>query len=474
MEITSLPLFNQEDYSYLGTIFQELDSHSDNALNKRRKLDDQESLNEIFDLLDDKKIPSSRYEVPSSGFENQALEMKSLSEGRARKTRISSPAASCGAGMVAEGGGQHRRFWVKERSKGWWKYHDSDECSDVEFRKAFRMSKDTFSMICDELEPAITKKDTMLRMAIPVRQRVAVCIYRLATGDPLRTTSSLFGLGIATCHKLVQEVCTAIKTILMPKFIQWPGKESLKEIKSAFGSISGIPNVNGSKPKTVILHDGLVDPQGMFTDVCIEYPGSMTDNQILEKSALSQRSNMGMLENSWVVGNSNYSLKDWILVPYTHQNLTWSQHMFNQKIGELENIAKDAFMRLKGRWGCLQKRTEVRLQELPMVLGACCVLHNICEMNNEEMDVDLRFELLNDHDKMDLGYSSKSKEHGDERSSPLPTWLSHLVTSKISISRHDSSDDGLSDPDDIDDLEMITQQVQVEQEQEEEVEWVRH
>ncbi|GKE39874.1 hypothetical protein Tco_1463279 [Tanacetum coccineum] len=43
-----------------------------------RKLDDQESLNEIFDLLDDEKIPSSRYEVRSSGFENQALEMESL------------------------------------------------------------------------------------------------------------------------------------------------------------------------------------------------------------------------------------------------------------------------------------------------------------------------------------------------------------------------------------------------------------
>ncbi|GKF65929.1 hypothetical protein Tco_0192446, partial [Tanacetum coccineum] len=38
--------------------------------------------------------------------------------------------------------------------------------------KAFRMSKAAFNMICDESEPAITKKDTMLRMAIPVRQRL--------------------------------------------------------------------------------------------------------------------------------------------------------------------------------------------------------------------------------------------------------------------------------------------------------------
>ncbi|GKE56029.1 antagonist of like heterochromatin protein 1-like protein [Tanacetum coccineum] len=115
---------------------------------------------------------------------------------------------------------------------------------------------------------------------------------------------------------------------------------------------------------------------------------------------------MGKLQNTWVVGNLGYPLKDWILVPYKHQNLTWSQHTFNQKIAELQNIAKDAFMRLKGRWGCLQKRTEVKLQELPMVLGACCVLHNICEMNNEEMDADLRFDLYDE--EMELAEDSKS------------------------------------------------------------------
>nr|GFA47191.1 hypothetical protein [Tanacetum cinerariifolium] len=46
--------------------------------------------------------------------------------------------------------------------------------SDVEFRIAFKMSKATFNMICDEPEPPITKTDTMLRMAIPVCQWVAV------------------------------------------------------------------------------------------------------------------------------------------------------------------------------------------------------------------------------------------------------------------------------------------------------------
>ena len=51
---------------------------------------------------------------------------------------------------------------------------------------------------------------------------------------------------------------------------------------------------------------------------------------------------------------------------------------------------------MKGRWACLQKRTEVKLQDLPVVLGACCVLHNICEMRNEELDPELKFDLFDD------------------------------------------------------------------------------
>jgi hypothetical protein len=115
--------------------------------------------------------------------------------------------------------------------------------------------------------------------------------------------------------------------------------------------------------------------------VCIGWPGSMPDDQVLEKSALHQRASGGLLKGVRIVGSTGYPLMDWVLVPYTHPNLTWLQNAFNEKIGEIQRVAKDAFGRLKGRWCCLQKRTEVKLQDLPVVLGACCVLHNICELS---------------------------------------------------------------------------------------------
>ncbi|KAJ0243341.1 hypothetical protein HA466_0194080 [Hirschfeldia incana] len=323
------------------------------------------------------------------------------------------------------GSGQQRRLWVKDRSRAWWEECNRSDYPEDDFKKAFRMSKSTFELICEELNSAVAKEDTALRNAIPVRQRVAVCVWRLATGEPLRLVSKKFGLGISTCHKLVLEVCKAIKEVLMPKYLQWPDDESLRNIRETYESVSGIPNIVGSmytthipiiapkisvasyfnkrhternqKTSYSITIQAVVNPNGVFTDLCIGWPGSMSDDKVLEKSLLYQRANNGgLLKGLWVAGGSGHPLLDWVLVPYTQQNLTWTQHAFNEKMSEVQRVAKEAFGRLKGRWACLQKRTEVKLQDLPTVLGACCVLHNICEIRGERMEPELMVEVVDD------------------------------------------------------------------------------
>ncbi|KAI3814811.1 hypothetical protein L1987_14456 [Smallanthus sonchifolius] len=42
------------------------------------------------------------------------------------------------------------------------------------------------------------------------------------------------------------------------------------------------------------------------------------------------------------------------------------------------------------------KRTEMKLQDLPVVLGACCVLHNICELRDEPVEPDSVIEVVDD------------------------------------------------------------------------------
>ncbi|KAL4319237.1 hypothetical protein GQ457_18G012760 [Hibiscus cannabinus] len=396
------------------------DSNQEGAVFEANYKDEVHEMNDYFDQI------QSHY-----------TEMNGLDGSRNKRARKSSSpvtdsataeVVSLSAGSADNAGPSHsghqRRLWVKNRSKDWWDKCNHPDFSDEEFKRAFRMTKATFDMICQELEPAVIKKNTMLRDAIPVRQRVAVCIWRLATGEPLRMVSKRFGLGISTCHKLVLEVCSAIKAILMPKFVQWPDDNKLKKIKDEFESATGIPNVGGAiytthlpitapkanaaayfnkkhtertqKNSYSITLQGIVDRSGVFTDVFIGLPGSMSDEQILEKSPFYRSGINGDLKEIWVVGSGGYPLMEWVMVPYSHRNLTWGQHAFNEKIEEIGEVGREAFGRLKGRWRCLQKRSEVKLQELPVVLGACCVLHNICEIRGEEMEGELKFEIFDD------------------------------------------------------------------------------
>ncbi|KAF5726072.1 hypothetical protein HS088_TW23G00812 [Tripterygium wilfordii] len=482
MELTTFPFLNQEEISHFYSLFQDLEGcfNGNTNLKKRRREDDEgdnnkknnqsdkegtkmSALNDILASLimfnEEEEIEQNQWVIESqqdkglfdanskqkiqvmsdyqSNLQNYHSDLDEMDQLRTKRARSAAtvvaavavdnavsenPAQSGGSGSGSSG--QHRRLWVKERSKAWWDRCNHTDFPEEEFRRAFRMSKATFDLICEELDSAVIKKNTMLRDAIPVRQRVAVCIWRLATGEPLRLVSRRFGLGISTCHKLVLEVCSAIYSVLMPKFLQWPDENKINTIKEEFKSMSGIANVGGSMytthipiiaPKTRVADyfnkrhternqkssysmtlQGVVDPKGLFTDVCIGLPGSMPDDQILENSALFQRANRGQLRDVCIVGNSGHPLMDWVLVPYTHQNLTWTQHAFNEKIDDIQKVSKEAFMRLKGRWTCLQKRTEVKLEDLLVHLGACCVLHNICEMRNEEMDPELRFELFDD------------------------------------------------------------------------------
>ncbi|KAL3535579.1 hypothetical protein ACH5RR_004040 [Cinchona calisaya] len=426
--------------SNLFSFFQEFDPIS-LSTNKRKRVDNEPTSPSIQDLVntfltfdnDNNKEQEEGEEFvlfPSLlSFSQSPTNTTSMSEVKGevittspepKRARRNSPEVEA----TEAGTSSQRRLWVKNRSKAWWDNCNSPDFPEDEFKKAFRMSKSTFDMICEELESVVTKKDTMLRLAIPVRQRVAVCIWRLATGDPLREVSKRFGLGISTCHKLVLEVCSAIRNVLMPKFLQWPNEEKMREIKRDFEMISGISDVAGSiytchvpiiapkvsvasyfnkrhternqKTSYSITVQGVVDSKGVFTDICVGWPGSMTDDKVLEQSALYQRGNRGTLKDVWIVGNAGFPLMDWVLVPFTKQNLTWTQHALNEKVGEVQSVAKEAFMRLKARWRCLQKRTEVKLQDLPVVLGACCVLHNICEMRNEGISPELRFELFDD------------------------------------------------------------------------------
>ena len=48
-------------------------------------------------------------------------------------------------------------------------------------------------------------------------------------------------------------------------------------------------------------------------------------------------------------------------------------------------IIECAFGRLKGRFGALRRPMDINLDDVPCVIHACFILHNICELKNEKL-----------------------------------------------------------------------------------------
>ena len=71
------------------------------------------------------------------------------------------------------------------------------------------MTRKTFDFILRRIRADI-KKNIVTEPSVSPECRLAICLYRLGRGDYLYTIAELFGLGVATVHNIVKEVCEAI------------------------------------------------------------------------------------------------------------------------------------------------------------------------------------------------------------------------------------------------------------------------
>ncbi|KAI3352087.1 hypothetical protein L3Q82_020913 [Scortum barcoo] len=76
----------------------------------------------------------------------------------------------------------------------------------------------TVNYICGRVGHAMRKRNTNYHLCVPVRKRVAIAIWKLATGSDLyRTISHLFGVGLSTMRLIcVQDFCNAVIMVLLP------------------------------------------------------------------------------------------------------------------------------------------------------------------------------------------------------------------------------------------------------------------
>ncbi len=306
------------------------------------------------------------------------------------------------------------------RSSQWWDYVATETFTPHDWMNNFRMSKETFVYLCEQLRPTVYRQDTRLRKAIPVEKRVAIALWCLATPAEYRTIGHLFGVARSTVCIIVHSVVDAIVNVLLRQYIQFPTGEQLTNVINGFESTWNFPQCAGGidgchipvqaplmnhtdyynrKGWYSIILQAVVDHRYIFRDVYCGWPGCVHDSRVLANSTLYERATDGQILNGemrqlsgvdvpvMLVGDSGYPLTTWLMKPYTFSgNLTPEQKHFNYRLSRARIVTENAFGRLKARWRRLLKQNDMDIQNATKVVVACCILHNVCEIHGDSFD----------------------------------------------------------------------------------------
>ena len=105
-----------------------------------------------------------------------------------------------------------RKYWIRPgKSHEYWNGFAKYDGLPDEWKDNFRMSKESFNILCDELRPGIMKNTTQMCKTIDVEKQVAVAkLYCPAGAGRMRKTANAFGIAKCTVSKIIYRVKKAI------------------------------------------------------------------------------------------------------------------------------------------------------------------------------------------------------------------------------------------------------------------------
>ena len=314
---------------------------------------------------------------------------------------------------------KRRRFWIRPgRTSLWWDNLRAGLSIEEEWKENFRMSRSSFFKLCDELRPHIEKKTTTMRSPIDVEKQVGITLYYLSDEGRLRKIANAFGVSRSSVSIIVRRVTRVISMYLGPNYIKLPvTKEDVEEKVKGFYNAFNFPQCIGAidgthieikqpksnptdyinrKSRFSLNVQACCDYRYCFMDVVVKWPGSVHDARMFANSKLNE-----MLRNEvippckrhvlegedplpvFLLGDPAYPLMPYIMKEYAAGGSTPREQYFGYKLCSARNVIECSFGRLKARFSCLKRAMDINIDDLPMVIYACFILNNYCELNNE-------------------------------------------------------------------------------------------
>ncbi|KAJ4920286.1 hypothetical protein JOQ06_025989 [Pogonophryne albipinna] len=275
------------------------------------------------------------------------------------------------------------------------------------------MSAEQMDELLSLLGPELTRQSTNYRAAIEPKQRLAVALRYLASGDSLVSLAFSYRLGCATVTNSVHLVCAAIAKKMMERFLPRPTEDTWKEVAQGFwekwnfpnclGAIDGkhiviqVPPRSGSqyfnyKKTFSIVLLALVDADYRFRVIQVGDFGRTSDGGVYVGSDLGKGMEAGtrhvptstslpgaahLGEMPFVmVGDAAFPLKPYLMRPYPGKNLTHQKRILNYRLSRARMVVENAFGILASRWRIFHRRINLHPENVNKLVVAACILHN--------------------------------------------------------------------------------------------------
>jgi len=272
--------------------------------------------------------------------------------------------------------------WQWEREQNFFEEMIRNQNITVLFKQYFRISKETFTNLCNLLQPVL---------------------QNTIRGD----------------------------------FIKFPRtREEAQNAINEFEQFSNIPQIVGVVDGSHISilaptenkedyfnrkHDysvnlmGILNHKMMFLHASVGFPGSIHDSRAFQLTEvhneigdlLSQPTSeiSGLNVRPQIIGDSAFPDRGWILKQYSN-NLTPTERRFNRKLCSARVVVEQGFGLLKSRWRILFKKNEQNLSNVARTVTAAVVLHNFCLLNDDLFEEEVEVEVCSNQKKI-LNRTSK-------------------------------------------------------------------
>ncbi|XP_029667282.1 putative nuclease HARBI1 [Formica exsecta] len=244
----------------------------------------------------------------------------------------------------------------------------------------------------------------------------------MATMDSYRSVCDRFNVRRATAIRAVRRVTRAL-FLKSSTFIKWPTDDAVRIIQG-FEESSGFPKTIGAidgthiridapkeNPVDYINHKGfhsiqlqlVYDHRTLIRHCSAGHPGSVHDQRVFRHFEVVNYLNdeEKFPADSHILGDAAYEIHQHLLTPFRDNgHLTAAQKNYNYRLSAARVTVERCIGLLKGHMRSLLHCLPMsRVDLMAEHIVACCLIHNICTLRSDEIEVTIIFPTLQEYDR---------------------------------------------------------------------------